>query len=148
LAERFQLTVHKETKEQSIYALEIAKGGSKLQDLKEPNPNASMSVNRGRIEAKGLPVQSLAQTLSGLVARAVIDKTGLTAKYDFTLQWTPDVGTGGALIDAEEDKARAAGLTGPSLFSAIQEQLGLRLTSQKGPIENVVIDRVERPSDN
>jgi bla regulator protein blaR1 len=78
-----------------------------------------------------------------------VDKTGLTGKYDFVLEWTPDPGADAraqGFGDGVTEPAPAPG--GPSIFTALQEQLGLRLESQKGPVENIVIDRVEKPSEN
>jgi uncharacterized protein (TIGR03435 family) len=84
--------------------------------------------------AQGIGIASLVETLSGLTGRTAIDKTGLTGKYDFTLKWKPD--------DSQADT------TGPSLFTAIREQLGLKLEPGKSAVEIIVIDHVERPSGN
>lgn len=149
LGDRFQLTVHKETKEQPIYALVLAKNGSKLQDTKETGTQQRMMTNRGRSEGHAIPVGMLVQTLSGLLGRPVVDKTGLTGKYDFVLEWTPDVGQDAraqGFGDGITTPAPAPG--GPTIFTALQEQLGLKLESQKGPVENIVIDRAEKPSEN
>jgi uncharacterized protein (TIGR03435 family) len=78
-----------------------------------------------------------------------VDKTGLTAKYDFVLEWTPDMGPDAraqGFGDGLTTPAPAPG--GPTIFTALQEQLGLRLDAEKGPVENIVIDRVEKPSEN
>jgi bla regulator protein blaR1 len=146
LADRFRLLVHKETKDQPIYALVASKNGAKLQDTKAPGARQGMNMGRGRAQGFGASVEMLVQDLSSVMGRPVIDKTGLTGKYDFVLEWTPDVGAiaGGP----EADKARAAALSGPTIFTALQEQLGLRLEAQKGPVENIVIDRAEKPSEN
>jgi bla regulator protein blaR1 len=137
LADRFQLVVHKETKDQQIYALVVSKNGAKFQEAKELGPRRGISMNGGRIQAFGAPLEMLTQSLSGQLGRPVVDKTGLTAKYDFVLEWTPDLGAAGD-----------AAPVGPTIFTALQEQLGLRLESQKGPVPNIVIDRVEKPSQN
>jgi uncharacterized protein (TIGR03435 family) len=138
LADRFQLKIHRETKEMPVYVLTVAKSGSKLQTL-PPNgkPEGNLSARRnseGKSEITGqkLPVASLARFLSGQLGRTIVDQTGLTAKYDFTLTYAPDMGD----------------TTGPSIFTALQEQLGLKLDSGKGPVDVVVIDSVEKPSAN
>ena len=110
--------------------------------------NTNQDKSRGRAQGFAVPIESLAQSLSNLLGRPVVDKTGLTAKYDFVLEWTPDVGAAGLAAGPEGEKSQAAGAPGPSIFTALQEQLGLRLESQKGPVPNIVIDRVEKPSEN
>jgi bla regulator protein blaR1 len=135
LADRFQLIVHKETKEQPIYALVPAKYGSKLREAKEPGPR--LMTNGRRMQGSAVSIEMLTQVLSSQMERPVVDKTGLTGKYDFVLEWTPDMGAAGD-----------SGPVGPTIFTALQEQLGLRLESPKGPVQNIVIDRAEKPSEN
>lgn len=142
LADRFRLIVHKETKEQPIYALVLARNGSKLQEVKAPGPREGMNTGRGRAQAFAVPLEMFAQVLSGFVERPVVDKTGLTGKYDFILEWAPDAGS------VSLDGASPPAPPGPTIFTALQEQLGLRLESQKGPVETIVIDRAEKPSEN
>jgi bla regulator protein blaR1 len=137
LADRFQLKAHRETKELPVYELTVAKGGSRLQSAADDGGGSNLSSwrtddGKSQITAKHFPIANLARFLSGQVGRTVIDKTGLTAKYDFQLTYAPDMGD----------------ITGPSLFTALQEQLGLKLDSQKGPVEVVVIDSVEKASGN
>ena len=149
LADRFQLAVHKETKDQPIYALVVSKNGSKLQETKETGTQQSMMTNRGRSQGHAIPVEMIAQMLSGITGRPVVDKTGLTAKYDFVLEWTPDAGADAraqGFGDGINTPAPAPG--GPTIFTALQEQLGLKLEAQKGPVQNIVIDRAEKPSEN
>jgi len=149
MADRFQLVVHKETKEQPIYALVVSKNGAKLQETKETGNQQNMMTNRGRSQGHAIQVGMLAQSLAGLTGRPVVDKTGLTGKYDFVLEWTPDPGADAraqGFGNGVTEPAPAPG--GPSIFTALQEQLGLRLESQKGPVETIVIDRAEKPSDN
>ena len=149
LADRFQLVVHRETKEQPIYALVPAKNGSKLQETKETGNQQNMNTSRGRSQGHAIPVDIMAQMLAGITGRPVVNKTGLTSKYDFVLEWTPDMGPEAhaqGFGDGVTSPAPAPG--GPTIFTALQEQLGLRLDSQKGPVENIVIDRVEKPSEN
>ena len=153
LGDRFQLTLHRETKELPVYALVIAKKGPKLQETHPgDNDSTGMTFGRGLLKGEGVPIALLVRHLSQQrLGRPVLDKSGLTGKYDFTLQWTPEEnrapmfkGTrdGGQGPDSPPDSS------GPSIFTAIQEQLGLRLESQKGPVEVLVIDHVERPSEN
>jgi bla regulator protein BlaR1 len=159
LADRFQLKVHRETKEMPIYALVPAKNGPKLKASQADVPpkegfdgsgqprGPGIRVGRGQITAVMMPLQFLAQTLSQQLGRAVLDKTGLTGDYDFMLQWTADQGQSAGL-SAEPKDSPPAPDSGPSIFTAIQEQLGLRLDSEKGPVDILVIDRVEKPSEN
>jgi uncharacterized protein (TIGR03435 family) len=149
LAERFQLVAHKETKDQPIYALVVSKNGPKLQETKETGTQQSMMTNRGRSQGHAIPVEMMAQMLSGITGRPVVDKTGLAAKYDFVLEWTPDGGADAraqGFGDGITTPAPAPG--GPTIFTALQEQLGLKLEAQKGPVQNIVIDRAEKPSEN
>jgi uncharacterized protein (TIGR03435 family) len=127
LADRFQLVLHSETKEQAVYLLLVNKGGSKLQESTEPT-GLIRRMGRGTINGHAVAIRMLAINLSNELGRGVIDQTGLAGKYDFELKWgDPD---------------------GPSIFTALQEQLGLHLESGKGPVEVLVIDRAARPSKN
>ncbi len=149
LADRFKMVAHRETKEMPIYALLIGKHGSKLTEAKpDPPPgdvprqsgchtNGCMMSNNGHLEARGVPVESITDMLTQITQRTVLDKTSLPGKYDFTLDWTP-----------AEDSATATATSAPELFTAIQEQLGLRLEAQRGPVDGVVIDHIEEPSAN
>jgi uncharacterized protein (TIGR03435 family) len=123
-----------------IYAMVIAKGGSKLV---KTDVNGSLSGGRGRIGITGADdaLAILAFELSWRLGRPVIDQTGLNGRYALTLNWTED--------DAPQPDSNATNSNNtPSLFTAIQEQLGLKLQSTKGPVPILVIDRAERPSDN
>jgi uncharacterized protein (TIGR03435 family) len=148
LADRFKLTLHRETKEEPVYELLVAKGGPKLKEATETAKGAQQGLRTGRGEINGMaaPLSLLAQMLSQQLGRSVIDKTGLTAKYDFTLTWTPELGQfpGGDRPDAPPPPDP----NGPSLFTAVQEELGLRLESTKGPVEILVIDHAEKASEN
>lgn len=149
LADRFQLVVHKESKEQPVYALVVAKNGPKLKENQNPGPRQGMSMNRGRLEGRAAPMEMLATILSNNLGRPVIDKTGLPAKYDFVLEYIPDVGSDPrAQGFGDGANTPAPNPSGPTIFTAIQEQLGLRLESTKAPVETIVIDRVEKPSEN
>jgi bla regulator protein blaR1 len=167
LADRFQLKVHTEVRDLPVLTLVIAKGGPKLHEAKpgDTYPNGlkdfngqgggpgMMLMRPGQLTGQGLPLSSLARVLTQQLGSTVQDKTGLTGKYDLTLQWTPDR-NGSAMPGAPEPGLQGPGsggstdASGPSIFSAIQEQLGLKLESQKGPVEVLVIDHVETPSEN
>jgi len=152
LAERFKLQVHHESSELPVYELVTAKGGSKLmpsvvrlsnsgENAPEKPRNFVRFAGKGVLEGSDADPQTLVTALSmqpEIGGRIVIDKTGLTGKYDFTLKWQPD-SVGAAATGAD---------SGPSLFTALQEQLGLRLESTKAPVDTIVIDHVELPSAN
>jgi uncharacterized protein (TIGR03435 family) len=150
IEDRFQLKVHRETKEMPVYALTVAKGGSKLQaNSGEPGP--MLRMGRGELIGKKVAMPMILQVLSQQLRRPVLDKTDLKGEYDFTLTWTPEPGAGagpGPPGGPGPDAAPPVDLSGPSIFTAIQEQLGLRLESIKGPADVVVIDSVEKPTDN
>jgi uncharacterized protein (TIGR03435 family) len=156
LADRFHLAVHNETKEAPIYELTLAKGGSKLKPSTASNstqqvplPSGSlppgapvkrpimMRQGPGTISSSNMTTAQLADSLSNQLHRPVVDKTGLTGTYDISLQYTPD-----------NTPADAPNANGPALFTALQEQLGLKLDSTKGPVTNLVIDHIEPPSEN
>jgi bla regulator protein blaR1 len=110
-----------------------------------------MRMGRGSVEGQGVPLDVLIRAISGQLGRPVIDRTGLSGNFDIKLQWTPDPGQ----APRPFGDAPPAGVepppsdpNGPSIFTALQEQLGLRLESQKGPVDLLVIDRVEKPSEN
>jgi bla regulator protein blaR1 len=152
-ADRFQLVVHHERKEQKVYALVVGKNGSKLQQSQggAGMRQGMMRMGRGSVEGQGVGLEALIRAISGQLGRPVIDRTGLTGRYDIKLQWTPDPGQnatalGGALPPGVEPPPSDP--NGPSIFAALQEQLGLRLESEKAPVDLIVIDRVEKPSEN
>lgn len=138
LAERFQLVFHKEQKDMPVYELVVGKGGHKLKQVEFGRGSTSMSP--GKLVATGIPLRNFVDTLSRYLNRPVLDKSGLTGVFDFTLEWSQD----GKATDAAGDLPAA-----PSIFTAIPEQLGLKLESRKAPIEILVLDRAERaPSGN
>jgi uncharacterized protein (TIGR03435 family) len=151
LANRFKLKVSHVTKEGPVYGLVVAKGGPKVTESKEYGGMMRM-MGRGQLTATGVPIKYLTDAISRELGRVVLDQTGLKSNYDFMLQWTPEIptppasGTG----DGSQGTANAPlpDSSEPSLFTAIQEQLGLKLESQKGPVDTVVIDHVEEPSPN
>jgi len=162
LADRFKLILHHDTKELPIYGLVVAKSGSKLQETKpdDANPDAAnapahptnkgrmrMSIDSGSIEitATGMAMDGLARQLASQLHSTVQNNTGLKGIYDFTLRFTPD----DAPMDASGGaNASLADNGGTSIFAAVQDQLGLKLESKKGPVEIVVVDHVDKPSDN
>jgi uncharacterized protein (TIGR03435 family) len=154
LANRFQLTVHRETKELTIYTLVIAKGGPKLKEAKPGDtPGAGSmrgSVLSGEVTAHAVPIARLAHDLTQMLGHPVLDKTELKGVYDFKLQFTPDdrLQPPSGLAPNQRLPVPPADSNAPSLFDALPEQLGLKLESGKGPVEVIVIDHVERPSGN
>jgi uncharacterized protein (TIGR03435 family) len=137
LADRFMLKSHRETRELPIYALVVAKGGSKMKKT-SPDEVARARIRmpgKGELDAVAISVDFLPQYLRGELDRPVVDKTGLTGKYDFTLRFAPG-------LSAEPDSDAV------SIFTAVQEQVGLRLEPSKAPLSVLVIDHVEKPSAN
>ncbi len=149
LEERFHLKFHYETKVLPVYALVIAKGGSKMKEFVPPGDparNGLRYTGRGHVEARGTSMEFVVPVLSQQVGRTVLDKTGLLGKYDFTLEWEPDDAP--PILTGSNESALPPDSIGSSLFTAIQEQLGLKLESQKGPVSVLVIDTIELPSPN
>ena len=154
LADRFKLTFHREQKELSLYALLVAKGGSKLKESSAPPDALPETVSvvypesgggvRIVMPARNATMAQLASIMNrAILDRPVVDKTGLTGRYDFDLEWTPDETQFGGNLPAGTPEHPKA-----DLYAAIQQQLGLRLEATRGPIEALVIDRVQRPSEN
>ncbi len=174
LRDRFQLKMHVETREMPVYALMVARGGVKLQPsapapepapqpgagarLPElpgqlphhPPPGSSMmqmSLTKAEASVSGGTMKQLAAMLTGqeeTEGRVVIDRTGLTGKYDWYLEWTP----AGTTTEMKGGNGTPPDSDAPGLFTALQEQLGLRLEAQRGPVQVVVIDHLEPPSPN
>jgi uncharacterized protein (TIGR03435 family) len=134
LADRFALKVHHETKDLPIYELTVAKGGCKMKQTAPDSSGGNAVYSSGKITAHSVSVESLAVNLSFTVGRVIVNKTGLEGGYDLTLEYAPD----GA--DASDKR--------PSIFTALEEQLGLKLVPAKGPVDVIVVDHVERPSEN
>ena len=150
LAERFHLVIRRETKEMPLYALLLAKGGPKFKEAKEP-PSGRTIVRRGLLSGEGIGMTAFIGPLSSFLGRSVVDKTGLTGIYDLKMQWQPDenqVAMFQAMGVPEGFGAPPPDPLGPMLFTALQEQLGLRLESQRGPVEVLVIERVQKPTEN
>ena len=177
LTDRFKLVVHHETKEQAIYALVLARSDGKLGPQLKPSttdcaavaaargrsgpppalpvpgvrPQCGMMVRPGGLSAGGLSIAQVATNLSANVQRIVVDHTGLTGAFDVDLTWTPDQvpqrapGAGDGPI---QFNGVSIDPNGPSLFTALQEQLGLKLESTRGPVDVLVIDRAEKPTED
>ncbi len=157
LAERFNLKVSRATKELPIYALVVAKSGIKFPESKLDVKGSSMnSHSQGggpvTLESKGVTMASLAENLSRQVDRTVLDRTGLAGRYDFTLQYSRDENQG-AMFRASDSGSGAASApppdsAGPTIFTALQEQLGLKLEATKGPVDILVIDHIDMPTED
>lgn len=162
LEQRFALAAHREVREERVYLLTLSKGSRKLEPAEgtcvprdpartPPNPEPGQSppnycgnIRRSRqsLEGDGIPVASLSGQLASILERAVIDKTGLPGLFNFRLRWTPETDLAQPGASPTSDPAA------PSIFTALQEQLGLRLEFGRGPVEMLVIDRVEKPGAN
>ena len=147
LAERFKLSFHREEKEFSIYELEVNKGGPKLKESTEPASEEAQLVSTVypdhlHLPAKNATMGDFASLLQrALLDRPVVDKTGLTGRYDFDLDWTADeTEFGGDIAAAPSDAPN------PPFFTAIQQQLGLRIEAARGLVQALIIDRADRPS--
>jgi uncharacterized protein (TIGR03435 family) len=158
LAERFHLKIHEETKMLSVYDLFVSKTGPKFKESIPASLNGvpiandswreqmrgNMIITNKNLTGVEVPISTLAAGISGVVDRDVIDRTGLTGKYDFSLSWTPEqLATspdGGSYVRPANDS--------PVIFTALQEQLGLKLVADKGPVKVVIVDHVEMPSEN
>jgi uncharacterized protein (TIGR03435 family) len=144
LMDRFHLKYHRAKKEVSVYALVPAKSGVKVKDAKDgPCPSATefcgnWFARRAQIEGARLKMPQLADALALQLDRIVVDKTGFTNTFDLLLTWSPDPDPG--------DKPDAG--EGPSIFTAVQEQLGLRLEASKAPVDILVVDHIEKPTEN
>lgn len=136
LTDRFRLAAHRETRQGSIFVLVVQPTGSKLKAHDE-GTGSRTRAGCGRLSGVRLTADVIATALSRQLERDVVNRTNLPGKYDFELNWTPDAGACPGAVE---------GL--PSIFGAIEQQMGLRLESVKGPVEVLVIDRVERPTEN
>lgn len=149
LADRFKLKVHREAREVQGYGLVVGKNGLKLHEVQAVG-KGWVRNGSGSIEGQEVSISRLAEILSARLGRPVVDLTGIKRVFDIKLNWTPDPASPknaaenieSPTVDAKSDSS------GQSIFSALQEQLGLRLEARKVPAEIVVIDHVERPSEN
>jgi uncharacterized protein (TIGR03435 family) len=144
LIDRFHLTTHRETKQGQVYLLVVAKDGPKLTAHNDGTGSGTRKAC-GHLAGRRLTTDAIATVLSRQFEHDVLNRTGLPGKYDFQLDWTPDSGPCPAAAEGSE----AGSVTAmPSIFTAIPQQLGLKLETSKGPVEFLAIDRVERPSGN
>jgi uncharacterized protein (TIGR03435 family) len=155
LEERFKLVVHRETKELPVYLLTPAKNGLKLSEGKcltlEPNSRPDpgqrqsdfcgyMVIGNNNLRATSIRMENLVDALKNILRRTVIDKTGFSGNFDVTIRWRDE--------SAPANTAPPSTDALPSIFTAFEEQLGLKLESSKGPVEVLVIDSVQKPSEN
>jgi bla regulator protein BlaR1 len=162
LADRFKLAVHRETKDRQVYELVVAEGGPKLKETKpaflNPNgingpegplpPRGMMTMGPGELTAEGTSLAPLVEQLSWQLGHTVLDKTGLKGNYDFSLRWTPSESEAGMMKLTGRKPAADGGSSassGPTLFAALGEQLGLKLVPQTAPMQVLVIDHIEKP---
>ncbi len=157
LVQRFHLAVHIETKILPVYDLVVANGGAKLtasapdpppptdaDPSDKPKPRGWVMMSPGMVKLDEMPLSALANQLGYTLDHPVIDKTGLTGKYDLELKWTPEDST----TSTGSDAGKSDQDTAPGIFTAVQEQLGLKLEPSKGPVQTIVIDHVEMPTAN
>ena len=149
MTDRFKLAFHREQREMSVYAITVANGGPKM-TKNDSNPNGLPGLlfrGLGVLPGTNATVADLAGVMqSAVLDRPVVDKTGLQGRYDFVLTWTPDetqFTQMGVRVPPPSPDA-----TAPNLFTAFQEQLGLKIDGTKAPVDVLVIDRIERPSEN
>ena len=169
LADRFHLQLHRETKDMPVYALVVGKNGLKMKASEATAPDVAVGgpggpgeppgkmprgrgirMGRGGLDGQMVNLPFLAQALSNALGRTVLDETGLKGNFDFSLKWTPDESQPGMMKGpgAPADAPPPPDASGPDIFTAVQEQLGLKLESKKGPVEMLVIDHAEQPSAN
>jgi uncharacterized protein (TIGR03435 family) len=152
LTDRFHVKVHTEIKTLGVFNLVLTKDGPKFKKNPPPpvdpdNPTkdqqgrGNITINNNDLTATAVPLSSIAEMLAGQLNHTVIDKTGLTGDYDLKLKWTPDEESNKAADNGTGDRP-------PDLFTALQEQLGLKLDSAKGPVTTLVVDHAEQPSPN
>lgn len=151
LADRFHLKVHFEKKNPTAaYALVLEKSGPRFPNSAS-DKGFEIQIARGHMALKKARVNALAAQLTRQLGRQVVDSTNLKGEYDFILNWTPEPGESGAIpgqpgpppeIESASEDAK------PSIFTALREQLGLRLQATKVPLDVLIVDRVEKPSEN
>jgi len=154
LEQRFMLRAHREQRERPVYALVRANSNAALgpglrptacpdlpEDLARQRPCANISTGNGRMTLRGMPLDQFLPFLAPQVSRVVVDRTALAGRYDIELAWTPDMPASNG-IDASADP------NGVSIFTAVQEQLGLRLEPARAPVDVLVIEHIEQPGPN
>ena len=135
LADRFKLTLHRETRMITAYVLDIAKSGPKLEKAEggESSTNASTTDRGATLIARNMTLDGFAERLARSLDLPVVNRTALPGVFNFKLEWVPE---------------RMKSAEGPSIFTALPEQLGLRLRTEKTPVEVIIIDHAEKPSEN
>lgn len=166
LKDRFKLLAHQETRDMPVFALVVARADGKLgpqlskssfdcaaysagpHPPPEPGrtPNCATRIGPRTLSGKGISMATLAASLAPFVSRFTVDKTGLTGGYDLELTWTPDPVTANPAANPMPDVPADA--LGPSVFVAVQQQLGLKLVTRRGPVSVLVLDHIEEPSEN
>jgi bla regulator protein blaR1 len=140
LADRFQLRMHRENRDLPRYVLTVSKSGLKKQSADSKTDSGMIRMGKGSLSGSQIPVPDLILALSQILDRTIVDQTGLHGKFDVDLKWTPDL--------APNVDAATANMEGPTIFTALQEQLGLKLEANKGPVEVIVIDAAGKPAEN
>jgi len=144
LEDRFKLALRRETKEVKAQLLVNAKAGAKLNENRDGAELAMRKITGNKMSYHNMPMALFANLLAFAVDDLVVDQTGLKGSYDFTLDYYR--GPGG--VGVKEGREPAPDPSGPSLQMALQEQLGLKLESRKGPVEMLIVDHIERPAVN
>jgi uncharacterized protein (TIGR03435 family) len=153
LVGRFDLTVSHKSKELPVYTLVVATNGPKLSQSTSADKNMDIQVGQSELTAKSLSMATFTVVLANQLDRTVLDQTGLAGTYDFEVQWARSQTISGMPSDQrgsapETEAVPPVDSSGPSFFTAIQEQLGLKLQSTKAPVDTIVIKHVESPSEN
>jgi uncharacterized protein (TIGR03435 family) len=145
--QRFQIATHRKSRPMTILALTQAKSGHKLKPAVAGEERRLHGGGLGMVFTKRFDMEGLAAILSGMLGRIVRDETGLTGEFAFDLEWTPDPMTE-RLPGQPADLKPTDSAPGPSLYEALQRQLGLRIVSKKAPVDVVIVDRASRPKPN
>lgn len=156
LAERFQLALHRETRQMQLYEMTTAKSGLKLakthclpNDPNKPGPSCGyLTVSSHGIHAMGVSMEAFTRALSSILQTRVVDRTGFQGNFDEDADWRLDQSTTGSIAAAPQPPQDEFDSNAPSIFTALEEQLGLRLQSAKGTVEMLVVDHAELPAEN
>lgn len=159
LEDRFRLEVHHATKDAPVYALVVGRNGPKIKSCRDQSPaidgpappgggpnHGAIRVSSGALAGNAVTLSLFARMLSQRLDRTVIDKTNLTGRFDIKLHWAPDAGE--VPYDPGGNRLPPADPSGPSVFAAIQEQLGLKLESARAALDVLIVDQAEKPSEN
>jgi len=157
LVQRFNLSIHHENRAVSVYVLSVAPKGPKLRQSTVHHDSRSeirgydnglvRSSRYGLLEVEDMPIPAFAQILSHQLHKPVLDRTNLSGRFDISLHWTPEEPPT-PRIGGDQSQAPAADTSWPPISAALREQLGLRLESAQAPVDTIVVDRVDQPSDN